>query len=205
MKRVLSKVAVAFICVMALLPGASFATTITDDLSVLGPKKTTETINWTFWAPEGAATLAFELEGFKSLDGYNNNYTDIFHLTLNGTEIFTGSFNMGGGGWNTILFNPFGGTATTTTYGATDDPHNSHQVTWAGGVTQIALPVSLLTGANKLIFSYSGWAQSLADESWGVNVVSVITRTQVPEANSLFLLAAGLIGLFALRRKSFYG
>jgi len=205
MKRVLSKVAIAFVSLMALLPCASFATVITDDLSVLGPKKTSETINWTFWAPSGSANLAFELAGFRSLDGYNNKYTDIFHLWLNGTEIFTGSFNMGGGGWNTILFNPFGGTAVTTTYGATGDIHNSHQVTSAGGITQIALPISLLAGANQLIFSYSGWGQPFADEAWGVNVVSVTTPTQVPETSSILLLAAGLLGLFTLRRKSFHG
>ncbi|GGY83726.1 hypothetical protein GCM10011613_30790 [Cellvibrio zantedeschiae] len=205
MKRVFSKVAVAFFSIMALFSTASFALVITDDLSVAGTRTSPGQINWTLWAPSGPASLAFDLAGYRSLDGYNNNYTDIFHLWLNGTEIFTGSFNMGGGGWNTILFNPNGGTAVTTTYGATDDIHNSHQVTWAGGLTQIALPINLLLGANELVFSYTGWGQPPTDEWWGVNLVSVTTKTQVSESSSMFLLAIGLLGIFTLRRKSFYG
>ena len=204
MKRVFSKVAVALFSMMALFSSGSFATVITDDLSVAGTRPSPGQINWTFYAPSGPANVAFELAGYRSLDGYNN-YTDIFHLLLNGAEVFTGSFNMGGGGWNTVLFNPNGGTAVTTTYGATDDVHNSHQVTWAGGVTQIALPVNLLAGANKLTFAYTGWAQPPTDEWWGVNLISVTTRTQVSESSSILLLAIGLLGIFTLRRKSFYG
>lgn len=205
MKRVFSKVAVALFSVMAFFSNASFATVITDDLSILGQQATPGQINWSFWAPSGPADLSFELAGYRSLDGYNNNYTDIFHLWLNGTEIFTGSFNMGGGGRNNILFNPNGGTATTTTYGATDDIHDSRQVTWLGGLTQIMLPMNLLTGANDLVFSYTGWGQPPNDEYWGVNAISVTTATRVSEANSLVLLAAGLLGLFTLRRKGFSG
>jgi hypothetical protein len=51
MKRVLSKVAVAFISMMALFSSASHATVITDDLSVLGHQTTPGQINWNFWAP----------------------------------------------------------------------------------------------------------------------------------------------------------
>ena len=205
MKRVLSKVAVAFFPLMALFSSATHATVITDDLSILGHQTTPGQISWNFWAPSGPADLSFELAGYRSLDGYNNKYTDIFHLWLNGTEIFSGSFNMGGGGRNTILFNPNGGTATTTTYGATDDIHDSRQVTWMGGLTQIWLPLDVLAGANELVFSYTGWGQPPNDEYWGVNAISVTTPTQVTETSSLLLLMAGLVGLFTLRRKGFSG
>lgn len=203
MKSVFSKVAIALVSMMGLFSSASFATVITDNLSAY-TRPSPGQLSWTFYGPAGTADLAFELAGYRSLDGYNNNYTDIFHLWLNGTEVFTGSFNMGGGGWNTLLFNPNGGTAVTTTYGATDDPHNSHQVTWAGGVTQIALPVELLLGANELVFAYTGWGQPATDEWWGINAISVTTKTQLSESSSMFLLAIGLLGIFTLRRKSFY-
>jgi len=156
----------------------------------------------TFNAPAaGAGELSFELVGFKSLDGYKNCCGDVFHLSLNGTEVFAGAFNMGGGGSNAILFNPNGGTALTTTHGAGDDPHNSHQVTWAGGVSAIALPITLVAGANLLTFSYAGQLQGLVDEAWGVNSLAI--ATPVPEPHTYALMLAGLcvLGFIARRRK----
>ncbi|RYZ96514.1 MAG: PEP-CTERM sorting domain-containing protein [Moraxellaceae bacterium] len=204
MKIILSKVAITLLSVIALFSTPTFASVITKDLSTLGSKPSPGQLSWSFNADAGFANLDFELAGYRSLDGYDNNYTDIFHLRLNGAEIFTGSFNMGGGGSNKILFNPNGGTALTTTYGATDNIHNSHQVTWSGGVTQISLPIILLSGANKLDFSYTGWAQPSTDESWGVNIASITpSTTSLPESNSYLLLIVGLLGLVTLRRKSF--
>jgi hypothetical protein len=200
MKNIFSK---AIFALLVTFSSASFATVITEDLSTWGIKNTPGHITWNVNTAGGPATLEFELAGYQSLDGYNNNYTDIFHLWLNGTEIFTGSFNMGGGGSNKILFNPNGGTAVTTTYGATDNIHNSRQVTWEGGVTQIALPIDLLLGVNELIFAYTGYAQSLSDEGWGVNFASITTSVHLPESNSYILLLIGLVGIATLRRKSF--
>lgn len=145
--------------------------------------------------------LSFELLGFKSLDGYSNCCGDVFHLSLNGKEIFAGAFNMGGGGTNAILFNPNGGTAFTTTYGAGDDPRNSHQVTWAGGVSAIALPISLVAGANFLKFSYAGHLQGLGDEAWGVNSLAIATPIPEPQTYALLLAGLGVLG-FLVRRRS---
>jgi hypothetical protein len=119
--------------------------------------------------------------------------------------VFTGSFNLGGGGSNTVLYNPNGGSALTTTFGASDDIHNSHQVTWAGGLTQIALPIELLAGINQLQFSYSGVNQGMGDESWGINLASInfaTTKMTVPEPSTFVLLMVGLLGVAVLRRKA---
>jgi hypothetical protein len=128
-----------------------------------------------------------------------------FICCLNGTEIFTGSFNLGGGGSNTILYNPNGGSALTTTFNASDDPQNSHHVTWAGGLTQVTLPISLLLGANRVQFGYTGAFQSMQDESWGINLATItsakVTKVVVPEPSTLVLLVAGLLSIVALRRK----
>ena len=200
MKSVCSKVAVALFPLMAIFSSVSNAALITEDLGVWGMKASPGHITWNFNAPNGPAALEFELVGDKSLDGYNNCCTDIFHLALNGAEIFRGSFNMGGGGWNTILFNPNGGTSLTTTYGATGDVHNSQQVTFAGGLTQIMLPIHLLLGSNQLHFSYTGNSQGGRDERWGVNLATITTKT-VPESANYILLLVGLAGIITLRSK----
>lgn len=151
-------------------------------------------------ASAGLGYLNFQLGGLATLDGYGNCCTDVFTLTVNGAKVFEGTFNMGGGGSNAILFNPDGATALTTTYGATDDLHNSTQITWNGGVTDIALPVSLQAGSNTISFAYSGALQGIGDEGWKVNAVAV---TAVPEASTyaMMLSGLGLIGVCMGRRK----
>ena len=100
-----------------------------------------------------------------------------------------------------VYFAPAGSTAVTTTFGASDDPHDSHQVTWAGGVSEISVPISLLAGANSVQFSYTGGAQGLGDESWGINAVSVPTAVPEPQSVALMLAGLGLVGFAARRRK----
>jgi len=171
---------------------------------VLGSRLATPGSFEAVFTASGASSgnLTFELLGFKSLDGYNNCCGDVFHLSLNGMEIFTGAFNLGGGGSNAILFNPNGGTALTTTHGAGDDTHNSHQVTWAGGVSAIALPITLVPGSNSLTFSYTGRLQGLGDEAWGVNSIAIATPVPEPQTYALMLAGLGVLGFLARRRKT---
>lgn len=190
----------------AIFTSSAQATIIQNDFSSLGAQLNPGQISWNFNSAGGTALLGFELAGYRSLDGYNNGYTDIFHLLLNGAEIFTGTFNLGGGGSNTILYNPNSGSAVTTTFNATDNPLDSHQVTWAGGLTQVALPISLLLGANQVQFGYTGSAQGMRDESWGINLATITNartkKVAVPEPSAFVLLMVGLLGVVALRRKT---
>lgn len=181
---------------------AQAATVYSNDFSALGAQASPGAINDAFNAAgAGTGTMAVDLVGYLSLDGAGNCCTDIFHISLNGSEIYTASFNLGGGGVNTVYLAPAGSMAQVTTNGASDDPHNSTQVTWAGGSALITLPVSFAAGNNSLEFSYSGGGQGMGDEAWGLHQVSIHA---VPEPESYALLLAGLAatGFVARRRRA---
>jgi hypothetical protein len=197
----MNRIAIAVLSLAAVFTSSSYASVITKDFSNLGVQKTSNQIEWNVDTSSGVSILEFELAGFKSLDGYKNCCTDTFHLWVNNAEVFIGSFNMGGGGSNKVLFNPLGAKAVTTTFNATDKVNSSKQATWAGGITRITLPVDLLAGANQIYFSYSGRTQGAADEGWGINKAS-LTNVVVPEPNTLVLLLGGLFSMMMLRRRA---
>ena len=62
------------------------ATIYSADFSGLGAMESPGSLTTTFSAGGGAATLAFEIAGYASLDAVNC-CTDTFHLIVNGTEI----------------------------------------------------------------------------------------------------------------------
>lgn len=205
MNRLLKLLSGFALLTSAFIGSSAQAIVIYGDFAHLGEMGKQDVTNWDFNSyGYSTAWLNFELIGNASLDGYQNrDYTDIFHLWLNDMEIFTASFNLGGGGHNEILYNPNGATAVTTTNNATDDPHNSQQVTWSGGQTQISLPISLLEGANNIYFKYSGKDQGLKDEAWRIGFSSItLPAVIVSESSHVSLLLMGLCGLFLLRRKS---
>jgi hypothetical protein len=197
----MSRIATALLSLVTALSSPTFASAITKDFSDLGVQQNSSQISWNLDATGGASILDVELAGFKSLDGYNNCCTDTFHLWLNNTEVFTGAFNMGGGGSNKILFNPNNGKAVTTTFNATDKLHSSRQAPKAGGTTKITIPVELLAGTNQIFFSYTGRTQSAIDEGWGIKKAS-LTSVSVPEPSNIVLLIGGLLGMMLLRRRS---
>lgn len=154
-----------------------------------------------FAAPGGLANLSFTINGYASLDG-QNWYEDDFTLTLNGLDIFKGTWNLGGGGADVIYLNPLGFTAINIS-------GNGTNVTWAGGKVNVAGVVNLIAGNNSLNFNYSalpynsgqnaGW-QDMGDESWGVEKI-LVTTAGVPEPASWALMLLGFGGLGAMLRR----
>ncbi len=159
---------------------------------------TDTTIGYSFAETAGTGVLTFVLDGFNSLDG-KNFYEDDFTIKVNGSTIFDGTFNLGGGGANDVYLQPVGttisGLATTTA------------TTWAGGVLTFSVPVTLVDGSNTFDFAYTSLStstghagfQGIGDEGWFVESVAV---TAVPEPTSVALMLAGLgiIGGLARRR-----
>ena len=170
------------LCLMALsaaavLPAAHAATVFSSDHSSLGALASPGQLTDTFTASAGAAFLSFELQGYGSLDG-ENGYADIFNLSVNGTTLLTGSWDLGGGGANVIYLNPNNASvnAQATSY-------------FGGGKASVYIPIALLDGINSITYSYSGVAQGIGDEGWGINAVSV---SAVPEPGTYAMLLAGL-------------
>jgi hypothetical protein len=160
-------------------------------------------ISWDFSAPAaGSATLNFELAGYRSLDGSYNCCSDIFSLFVNGNEILQGAYNLGGGGENLTWFNSNGANVSVTTFGASDDPHNSNQVTWSGGIADISDIIFLNAGLNTITFAYSGANQGTGDESWGINSAEVFADAKTPEPLTFGLICIGFLGMGVILRKN---
>lgn len=132
----------------------------------------------------GTGRMTFDLLGYATIDGYNC-CTDKFQLTVNGTEIFRGVFNMGGGGSEGIELEPAGTTVVSTP-----------------NVRTISIDVALVQGTNTFRFDYSPM-QGFGDEAWAVDNValSASNLTPVPEPETYGLLLAGLALVAAAARR----
>lgn len=174
----------------ALATGAQASNVFSHDFGSID-QQTDTSIAATFTAAAGAGDVAFTLDGFNSLDG-DNFYIDVFTLTVNGTDVFSGTWDLGGGGGSYIISGPSGATAVL----------NSNQT------VSVYVPVSLVDGLNTVKFSYdspdtfdgSGRAgfQGIGDEGWGLGQVNV---SAVPEPASFGMLLAGLAAMGGLARR----
>jgi hypothetical protein len=161
-----------------------------------GAMATPSSVVDTFEAGAGAGQLALQLQGYRSLDG-DGYYVDIFHLLVNGAEVFSGTWALGGGGTDRVLANPNGGTANHV-----------------GRVVDLKIPVSFIAGSNTVTFSYASptsfegsrraGVQGLGDEGWGLNSVTAtgnaVAPVPEPQTYALLLGGLGLIVFVAGRR-----
>lgn len=187
--KVVSFIAASLLAVSA--TSASAAVLFTQ-AAPTGALTSPNSVNFVF-AAGGAtsAAVSFTLNGYASLDGADNGYTDVFTLSLNGTDILSGSWNMGGGGNNTLYFAPVGSSISVSSPGG-----------WAGGTGLFNVPLALISGANTLTLSYSGNYQGLGDEGWGVSDLKVSGAVPEPASWAMLIIGFGVVGAAARRRKT---
>lgn len=188
-----ASVAAAVAMVLAGAASAQAATLYTGAPTVA--METPGSVSASFSALAGAGSLSLQVQGYATLDG-DNNWIDILHIRLNGTEIFTGTWDLGGGGIDRVLFNPGLGSVVKNAAAHTVD---------------ITLPLTLASGSNSLVVAYESPStfegtsragfQGLGDEGWGLNSLTVTGAVPEPAAALLFLSGLGLVAGWAAKRR----
>lgn len=183
-----------------LVASAASAVTLLDAPASTGQISDSGPANYTFSGGAGPASLTFNLEGYISLDGDGNGFTDTFQAMLNGTTFLSGAFDLGGGGSNVLFTSPAGTTFTVT-------PVGNGSPTFGGGLASFSTTLNLIEGLNTLSFSFIGPLQGAGDEGWGINSVLVdgnaVAAVPEPATWAMMILGFGLVGAtLRYRRRS---
>lgn len=194
---IFKKVAIAAATLLALGLGNASATTT--PINDSGVKTVNSSFDAIFNNTSGytSGTLDFTLNGFKTLDGLTTKpaWTDLFTLSLNGNQIGSGYFKLGGGGTSEWLGT---GSVICTTCDL-PQTNTGGKATFSGVVL-----ANLWQGNNTISFSYTSpgnlGGEGLKNESWSVTAASV-TAVPEPETYAMMLAGLGLMGAIARRRQ----
>ena len=153
-------------------------------------------VDFTFDAGAGDALASFTIDGFLTLDGLVTSggfdLEDDFILTVNGTDVLKGAWDLGGGGQNFVYFAPID---------ATIDAHSNgfnH-----GGVLTISSPIALVQGQNTVRFAFaSPHPEGIGNEGWDLRGLSVSGAAATPEPAAWIMLLMGFFGMGDTLRRS---
>ena len=201
MSKILARIGFAAALAVAAPAVASAAVIYSANLAT-GPIASPGVFSTFFNSPvSGGGTIAFQLQGYTSLDG-DNYYRDNFTLKVNGVLTYAGSFDLGGGGSNVVTFTMPGPSSFVVAPVSTGVP------TFAGGFADIVTSLNLVAGLNSLEFRYDspGGAyagpQGLGDEGWGVNGMTVTSAVPEPATWAMMLVGFAVLGYVGQRRRA---
>ncbi|MDF1645220.1 MAG: PEP-CTERM sorting domain-containing protein [Pseudomonadales bacterium] len=154
----------------------------------------TSTLSLTGLAAHTSVTIDFDVIGLKSLDG--TTYGDNFVLEMNGTEIFKDYYGHSSG----YLVGPTTGTLVSHDQTALGYGH------FYGGASTYHYSLNFADSAAAISFDFIGNTdQPWTDEAFGLDNIVVSTNAvsggNVPEPSSIALIALGLLGFGASRRR----
>jgi hypothetical protein len=191
----------------ALCAGAAQASTTLLSVPTIQEYGSPGSVSFSFDGGAGAASTSFQLNAYGSMDG-DTYWSDVFTVSLNGTAIYSGTFDMGGGspGMNTVFLSAPGATTGT--------PFSPGY--FSGGYVDISTPLNLVDGVNTLTFAYNspgtdtGHAgpEGFDNERWNLGDLTVAGNAYVPTAGAVpepatwGLMIVGFIAVgAALRRR----
>jgi hypothetical protein len=153
------------------------------------------TITFNSLVADSNAQLNFTLQGFGSVDGFENGWDDVFTLVINKKDYYAGFFDLGGGAGASNQWSPNLGTPVVNS-----EYHNGGTATFSNVI------FDLKQGTNTFVFRYTPFGklnghhgQGFNDESWSIKNATIAAVPE-PESYAMLIAGLGLIGAVARRR-----
>jgi hypothetical protein len=161
-------------------------------------KGATSTLSLTGLAAHTSVTIDFDVIGLRSLDGITSG--DNFAFKMNGSEIFRDYYGHSGGYSTGVILGP-----TTGTLVGHHDPSDWYGQ-YHGGASTYHYSLNFVDSAAAISFDFIGNTNQIwNDEAFGLDNIVVSTNavdsSNVPEPSSIALIALGLLGFGASRRR----
>ena len=196
MQSLILKLKAALLALIVGLAGPASAAVLYENNSPTGPLPTPYSFTTpSFVSGAGPGYVTFQIQGYVTLDGDTPPFTDIFDFRPDGATVFSGTFNLGGGGTDIVFIDVNGATYSAVNLGFLN-----------GGLLDVTVPMVWTAGSHTLSFVYNSIIdQGIFDEAWGVNRVTAVgpVAAAVPEPSTWAMMLIGFagLGLAAVRRR----